>query len=71
MDTGRGGYIALHERCTKDIQLSSQLCLPAREIGGVPGRTRTDLIMDQYPDVSIKNPERERENGVVQRVPFK
>ena len=23
--------------------------------------TRTDLIMDQYPDVSIKNPERERE----------
>ena len=23
-------------------------------------RTRTDLIMDQYPDVSIKNPERER-----------
>ena len=24
-------------------------------------RTRTDLIMDQYPDVSIKNPERERE----------
>ena len=24
------------------------------------GRTRTDLIMDQYPDVSIKNPERER-----------
>ena len=23
-------------------------------------RTRTDLIMDQYPDVSVKNPERER-----------
>ena len=23
-------------------------------------RTRTDLIMDQYPDVSTKNPERER-----------
>ena len=32
-------------------------------------RTRTDLIMDQYPDVSIKNPE--RENGVVQAVSFK
>ena len=32
-------------------------------------RTRTDLIMDQYPDVSIKNPE--RENGVVQAVAFK
>ena len=32
-------------------------------------RTRTDLIMDQYPDVSTKNPE--RENGVVQAVAFK
>ena len=32
-------------------------------------RTRTDLIMDQYPGVSIKNPE--RENGVVQAVEFK
>ena len=29
--------IAFHERCPKDIQLSSQLCLPGREIGGVPG----------------------------------
>ena len=27
-------------------------------------RTRTDLIMDQYPDVSIKNPERERRGAV-------
>ena len=43
MDTGWGGYIAFHERCTNDIQLSSQLCLPAREIGGVPGRTRPRL----------------------------
>ena len=32
-------------------------------------RTNTDLIMDQYPDVSIKVPE--RENGVVQAVAFK
>ena len=34
-------------------------------------RTTTDLIMGQYPDVSINNPERERENGVVQAVAFK
>ena len=26
-------------------------------------RTRTDLIMDQYPDVSTKNPERERRDA--------
>ena len=32
-------------------------------------RTRTDLIMDQYPDVSTKKPQ--RENGVVQAVAFK
>ena len=38
MDTGRGGYTAFHERCTRGIQLSSQLCLPAREIGDIPGQ---------------------------------
>ena len=27
-------------------------------------RTRADLIMDQYPDVSIKNPERVKRNAV-------
>ena len=61
MDTGRGEKL-LHSM--KDVPRTFN-CLASYVFQLVKSAasqdmTRTDLIMDQYPDVSIKNPERER-----------
>ena len=71
MDTGRGGVAILHSM--NDVPRAFS-CLASYVFQLVTSatsqdRTRTDLIMDQYPDVSIKSPE--RENDVVQAVAFK
>ena len=56
-----GGYnIAFHERCTKDFSSLASYVFQLVKSAASHDRTRTDLIMDQYPDVSIKNPEKEQ-----------
>ena len=62
MDTERGGYNLLHSM--KDVpntfsSLASYVFQLVKSAAS-QDRTRADLIIDQYPDVSIKNPERER-----------
>ena len=71
MDIVRDGIAILHLMIYVPRAFSSLASYVFQLVESVAShdRTRTDLIMDQYPGVSFKNPDREK--GVVQVIAFK